>query len=108
MLNGSRIHESQISELERLRGRCINARNTVNSVRRQLTELRENEMEMAGSIRHRHESAVHTQQERVAQEAGDRLAELQRDSASACDAINRSHEYKLKDPEAVHKESRLQ
>jgi len=96
--------ESQISELERLRSRCVSARDTVISLRRQVVELSENEMEMAASIRERHESELRTQQERIALEAGDRLTELRTNAGGSRDAIERSQANTLKDLEAIHKD----
>ncbi len=96
--------ESQISELERLRGQCVNARNTVNSVRRQFVELNEQETETAASINQQLESELRTRLERVALESGDRSSELQRDAGSAREEIGRSYQHKLKDLEAIQKD----
>ena len=95
--------ESQISELERLRSRCVSARETVNSLRRQFVELSENETEMVASIRERHESELHMQKERVALEAGDRLTKVRDDAGGERDAIERLQANTLKDLEASYK-----
>jgi hypothetical protein len=96
--------ESQLSELERLRSQCVTARDTVNSIWEQLRELSENETELVVLIREQHESDLRRQLERTAQEASDRLTELQQNVVEARENTNRSHQHKLRDLEAVHKD----
>ncbi len=96
--------ESQLLELGRLRSRCVSARDAVNSVRRRLAELTDQEAELTASIHSRHESEVRAQLERMAQNARDRLMQSEHDISSVREAAAESRERRLNELAAGFKE----
>ena len=74
MVTESMNLESQTSELERLRFRCVSAQVAVNSVWRHMSQLTDQEAELTATMQTRYESELHAQLERTAQEVRDRLA----------------------------------
>ncbi len=95
--------DSQTLELERIRARCVAARDVVNSVRRQLAELTDQESELTGSIQSRYESELRVQLERMGQAVQDRLMQCEHDISSVREAARDSRERKLSDLVAVVK-----
>ena len=75
--------DSQTLELERIRARCVAARDVVKSVRRQLAELTDQESELTGSIQSRYESELRVQLERMGQAVQDRLMQCELRPAAA-------------------------
>ena len=84
--------ESQILELERIRSRCVSAREAVHSVRQRLAELTDQESELTASIHTRHESEIRAQLERLAQDARDRLMQSEHDISSVREAASGSRD----------------
>ena len=95
MATASTNLESQILELERLRSRCVSARDAVNSVRRRLAELNDQEVERTASIHSQHESGVQAQLERMANDVRDRLMQSDDDISRVREAAIGSRERKL-------------
>ncbi len=104
MATASMNLELQIRELQRLRSRCVSAREAVNSVRRRLAELTALETESTASIHCQHESGVRAQLERLTQEVRDRLTQSEHDITTVRDAARGSRERKLNDLSVAYKE----
>ena len=96
--------ESQISEIERLRTKCISARDTVNAIRRRMRELTDHEGEQTTLIHELNESELRTQLDRTAQEVRDRLAQSEQDIWSVREAASETREQKLAHIEAEFKD----
>ena len=86
---------SQISELERLRSGCLDARNVVKSLQSQLAELTEREAELLAGIHSRHESELRASRERIVRETHDRLQQTELDIASVREAAREFQERRL-------------
>lgn len=86
---------SQISELERIRARCLSARNSVNSVRQRLQELTDTEAEQTATFHERHESELRSQLDRMATDVRDRLTQSEQDISSVREAASGLRERKL-------------
>ena len=96
--------ESQTLELERIRARCVAARDAVNSVRRQLAELTDQESELTASIQSRCESEIRVQLDRMAQDVRDRLMQSEHDISSVRESATGLRERRLSDLAAGLKE----
>ncbi len=92
--------ESQISEIERIRTRCIAARDTVNAIRRRIRELADHQADQTSSIHERHESELREQLDRTDHESRDRLAQSEQDICSVREAASDTREQKLAHLEA--------
>ena len=96
--------ESQTLELERIRGRCVSARDAVNSVRQRLAEVTDQDSDLTAAIHSRHESEIRMQMERVSLTVRDRMIQNEHDLNSGREAISRSRERKLSELAAAFKE----
>lgn len=96
--------ESQTLELERIRARCVSARDAVNSVRQRLAEVTDQESDLTAAIQSRHESEIRMQMERVSLTVRDRMIQNEHDLNSGREAISRSRERKLSELAAAFKE----
>lgn len=97
--------ESQISEIERIRTRCIAARDTVNAIRQRMRELTDHEVEQTASINECHENELRTQLDRTAQELRDRLEQSEQDICSVREAASETREHKLAQIEAEYRDA---
>ena len=89
--------ESQTLELDRIRVRCVSARDTVDSVRRRMAELTDQESELTASIHSRYETEMRVQLDRMAQDVRDRLMQSEHDISSVREAASGLRERKLSD-----------
>ena len=94
MVTESMNLESQTSELERLRFRCVSAQVAVNSVWRHMSQLTDQEAELTATMQTRYESELHAQLERMAQEVRDRLAHSEQNLSVIRESAGHSHEHR--------------
>ena len=97
--------KSQISEIERIRTRCIAARDTVNAIRRRMKELIDYEAEQTALFQERHESELREQLDRTAHETRDRLAQSEQDIRGVREAASDTREQKLAHLEAEFRDA---
>jgi len=87
--------QSQISELERLRSGCLNARAAVKALQRQLGDLTDSEAESLAGIHNKYESELRAGRDRIVREANDRQQQSEMDIAGVREAASEFREHRL-------------
>jgi energy-coupling factor transporter ATP-binding protein EcfA2 len=87
--------ETQISELKRLQVRCLTARDRLNQLRIELSQLDVDENNSITQMQSRHETQLRVQVEKIAAEARNRLEQSEIDLAAQRETIRATRERRL-------------